>query len=509
MRFHVLGVGSIGTLLSHHLRQTLPRETPISLIVKNAHAFPNLRKSKLGIPVTTVERDKPLSLVVERDSKKSISRGYDLEIWNNAAAAKTTLDTSPIHSLLVTLKAPSTLSALSALKPRIQPNSVITLLQNGMGVYEELCTKLWPDPMDRPLFILGTTTHGVSPAYRKGWVKHMSPLGEGAVKWGLVPHPRREIDLEKWIFRQDVSKLPVLFSPPTPTLPLPPPPSPSLGLEPFHQTMEALLSLSNLNPTLLPMTHLQHQLLLKVSLNSIINPLTAILSTSTPLRNGELFGKTPGHRLMRQSAREISSVLTAYLHSLSSPHIPPSDVLRLFSAESLEHECIKLVLATSKNVSSMAMDVSCGRESEINYINGYIIQLARKLDLETPCMDMMRQMVVFSILRNKNQDFTKEDWLEAMEERERRKVLVEEEVEKRLQDELGRLRRSTSEKRYQRRLAFEERKKEKQLEKLKRKRLDKEASIQLENQTPGEGRNTIESGAAEEPSVIVAGMTES
>ena len=397
-----LGIGSIGTLISHHLRLALPA-SPISLIVKKAYRFPSTRLYPFGKP----ERP-PITLSVERDGHVTTSESYELEVWHDGRAERiirsqqtsfqdepATPPNGPIDSLVVCLKTSATVSALQVLRDRLSPSSVVTLIQNGMGVYDELCASIWPDPKTRPFFVIGTTTHGVSPGQGYGTIHHRSKAGAGELKLGVVPDPRQELDLEAWLWGKAVSDLPVLAPPSSPTLPLTSLPLASTKLDPLSDTLTALLSLSQLSPSLLPIHSLHHQLLLKVALNSVINPLTAILGAGS-LPNGALFGSAPSHRLIRDLTHESSDVLTAYLHSLSAPHSPPFDVIRLFSWEGLERRILALIHATSNNTSSMAVDVSRGRTTEIEHINGYLIALGKRLGVETPRHRMVREMVKFT-----------------------------------------------------------------------------------------------------------------
>ena len=307
-----------------------------------------------------------------------------------------------IQSLIVTLKAGITKKALSTLSPRLSPSSVVTLIQNGMGVYDELCREIWPDPRNRPFFVIGTTTHGATMDEGGGGrIRHRSKPGQGELKFGVVPDPRKQIDFEQWLWGGHVGSLPLLAPPPSPSLPLPPAPGSETDLTHLKDTLSALLSLSHLTPSLLPMPHLNHEQMLKVALNSIINPLTAILGSGA-LPNGSLFGSYPAHHLIRSLAKETSAVIIAYLEIISAPRgdTPPPDVLRIFSPESLEKRVVALVRSTSDNISSMAQDVSRGRPTEINYINGYISNLGERVGVNTPCHDMIIEMVKHTALIN-------------------------------------------------------------------------------------------------------------
>jgi len=264
-----------------------------------------------------------------------------------------------------------------------------------MGVYDELCSQIWPEPATRPYFILGTTTHGATATEKKGEIIHMSNFGEGDIKWGLVADPRQAVDLESWVYGGKFPETSILSPPETPSLPIPPPPNSSTDLGPLHKTVSALLSLPSLNSTLLPIPHLHHTLLLKVALNATINPLTAIIGAGS-LPNGSLIGSSPSHRLIRMLSDETSSIIVAYLENLYSPNPPPPDALRLYTREALIQRTLALCRATSGNTSSMAADTKNARMTEIDHINGYLIQLAERLNVPAPHHKMLREMVKFT-----------------------------------------------------------------------------------------------------------------
>ncbi|KAI9636741.1 ketopantoate reductase PanE/ApbA C terminal-domain-containing protein [Dioszegia hungarica] len=391
MRYHVLGVGAIGTLVAHHLRHSTP--SPVSLIYRHA------RKVGPKKAETPTERP-PLSIFVKRGETGSQSTGFDIEKVHDAAHRPDLLTgvtpeahNGQIDSLIVCLKTPDTLLGVQRLSPRLTSASVITLLQNGMGVYDQLCQELFQDPMTRPQFILGTTTHGVTRTRSHGVIRHMSRPGEGEMKFGVVPDPRGLVDINEWIWPgKDVSADHIITPPPSPALPLPPPPTASFVN--LHNTLNTLLSLSELSPSLLPMPHLHHQLLLKLAINSAINPLTAILGLGA-LPNGALLSNDAGYKLIRDILAETSRILLSYIHSLSAPDVPSVDVLRLFSEESLERRCFAVIRETKKNTSSMAADIARGKVTEIANINGYLVSLAARLDVPAPTHKMLVDMVKY------------------------------------------------------------------------------------------------------------------
>ncbi|CEP12763.1 hypothetical protein [Parasitella parasitica] len=69
-------------------------------------------------------------------------------------------DKSPIESLMVATKTHHTLKALEPTASRLTPKSNILLMQNGMGVAEELLKHLWPNTIPPNIFV-GVNRHAV------------------------------------------------------------------------------------------------------------------------------------------------------------------------------------------------------------------------------------------------------------------------------------------------------------------------------------------------------------
>ncbi len=103
----------------------------------------------------------------------------------------------------------------------------------------------------------------------------------------------------------------------------------------------------------------------KLAVNCAINPLTALARC----RNGDLAALSMGHRLMAGVCEEVQSVLEAEAVPLLQPVLDT---------------VLEVVAATADNRSSMLQDIEAGRTTEIDWINGYLEQRARKLGVETP-----------------------------------------------------------------------------------------------------------------------------
>jgi 2-dehydropantoate 2-reductase len=112
----------------------------------------------------------------------------------------------------------------------------------------------------------------------------------------------------------------------------------------------------------------------KLLINAAINPLTAIWR----IPNGELL-ETPARvdlleHLIREGLEVYAAAGLAY-----DPDIK----------EQIKSVC----LSTAENISSMLADVQRGEETEVEYINGYIAELAIKKGISAPAHDLVRRLV--------------------------------------------------------------------------------------------------------------------
>ena len=103
----------------------------------------------------------------------------------------------------------------------------------------------------------------------------------------------------------------------------------------------------------------------KLSVNAVINPLTALYRC----RNGELLDGGQRQQRMAVLAQEADQLLQQLY-----PDWP---------ADTLERSRL-VAQQTAANTSSMLADVLAGRRTELRYINGYLLRRARELGLHLP-----------------------------------------------------------------------------------------------------------------------------
>jgi 2-dehydropantoate 2-reductase len=104
----------------------------------------------------------------------------------------------------------------------------------------------------------------------------------------------------------------------------------------------------------------------KLVMNAAINPLTAILG----IPNGKLLETPPAFELMEQIAAEAVKVSTRL--GISLPYVDPMQ------------QITAAIQATVGNYSSMFQDIQRGAPTEIDQINGAIVQLGQQNGIPTP-----------------------------------------------------------------------------------------------------------------------------
>ena len=226
-----------------------------------------------------------------------------------------------IQQLLVCTKTYATVSALQAWQGLLHPQVNITLLQNGMGTAQQVQAN-FPSAN----IYCATTTDG---AWRQGpW--HITRAGHGETLIGAFSHHLSRTDAPEFMQRL-------------------------LNESTSHREDLTI----HWHPDIL--TPLWH----KLAINSVINGLTAIYEVS----NGELIDHPQAWPRLEQLCRETE-------HVMSRCHIIPI-------SRGLLKQALRVAQQTAANKSSTLQDCLAGRPTEIDAINGFVIQQGGNLHL--PC----------------------------------------------------------------------------------------------------------------------------
>ena len=283
------------------------------------------------------------AIEIERNGEVDRRTGYDTEY-----SKKPTTEAywqaeihAPIHNLIVTVKAAHAAPALASIAHRIAPDSTILFLHNGMGVLEKVNEIVFPDAETRPNYMTGVVSHGV---YSKAPFK-AEHAGLGSIALSVIPKVPFE---EEYPLDHDVFLLP---------------PSSRYMLRTLTRT-PVLAAIA------FPPRELFQLQLEKLAINAVVNPLTAIMDC----RNGDLLNNTHATRIMRLLLAEISLVFRNLPELRGQPNIEAR-----FSSQRLEHRVVNVMEDTAGNISSMLQDIQKNQLTEIEYINGWIVQRGEEM----------------------------------------------------------------------------------------------------------------------------------
>ena len=342
-RIYMLGWGRVGAFVAHSLA-LIPNRPPITLLFHRQSLLAAWNKH--GRAIEVYQHGVP----EKRD-------GFDVEMERHSdqRAPSNTENTSIIHNLIVSVKGHTTVAALSNIAHRLTSESTILFLQNGMGIVDEVNDKVFTCKTSRPRYMLGIVTHGLRLVAPFATSHH----GVGAIALGLISD---ESVIPSSFAQRDGSRLP---------------PSSRYLLRTLTRTPN--LAAMGLAP--LELLQLQFE---KLAVNAVINPLTVILDC----KNGELLSNFAVTRVMRLLLSEITVVIRS-MPELQ--HVP--NLNSRFSTAKLEYQIVSTAKKTSSNESSMLQDFKSGKETEIDYINGYLIRRCEGLGIHCVMNYMLMQMV--------------------------------------------------------------------------------------------------------------------
>lgn len=369
-------VGSIGSLLAYHLQQEARR--PVQLILRNARYARDLQANHARL---TIKREGIRSSVqglgVEWLAPLAQNSGARPQKQSRPLLPSSAL-TDPISTLVVATKSHNVVPALKMIKHRLNADTTIVLVQNGFGLLRDMSADLFTDPDRRPSFVSATTTHG---AYRD---RSNNSLGAtwaavGSLSFAALPSATARAALTP---SNDPLNPHPLLDLSANTLPATHhlPPDTSLA-----STIQALLDCHSLKPIWLPYPQLRTRQLKKVVVNVCINSLGALLN----VENGMLLNSEQYRRYIFQICKECEAVFKA------QGDIPPdASPTHSLMARELFKMVVTVTAMTGENICSTLADLRGNAEAtELDVMNGYFTRSGRALNVPTPTIDMLADLV--------------------------------------------------------------------------------------------------------------------
>jgi len=251
-------------------------------------------------------------------SASSVPKYYHFtDIKNHSEQGLLTLANNTIFAnadlILLCVKSYQVKAAIEALNNKISTQAIIVFCHNGMGAYHNLAK------LEQPCLAL-LTTHGCKIIHPF----HAQHTGLGHHDLGLIAG-----DISRLI-RNDITA-----------------------------------TLAQALPTLTFTEAIRDKQWLKLAINCVINPITAIEN----INNGQLLDD------------KFKLLITKLIHEIIA--VAAYENIKLDFNE-LQATILQVAKNTAKNCSSMRSDILQQRKTEIDYINGYIVNVARTAGLDVP-----------------------------------------------------------------------------------------------------------------------------
>jgi len=376
-RIYILGVGNMGRLYATCLSK-LANPPPITLVVHRKELLEHWA-AEPGIELT-------------RHGQVHRSADFDIEWWTEKKPPPLSSNSSDevqgevemevevaggrkINNIIIATKASDAMPQVDRLRRYLDAESTVAFTQNGMcklwpPLGEAYVRTRFPEEGESPNWIVCVTTHGV---YSQGPFKsvHAAPA-TALVGPVMIPAARGEgVGGEE---RDDMA----------------------MG----NYLMQQIANAPDLDARRVSKKELWIAQLEKLVVNAVINPLTAVLRC----KNGEIFtsrnDKLPA--VIDSLLREASAALSALVADSKSDDIllsggaavsegsPAStgeslqaireQLLDRFSFPRLRKMVLGVGEKVAENTSSMAQDMRAGKETEIDDMNGWLVDTARVLD---------------------------------------------------------------------------------------------------------------------------------
>lgn len=339
----------------------LPREAAQSPTVHKIHILGEDERSKfiahaLSSVYDSVEllgwRDHCSSKYRNIQRLRPNSRRATSHVATNLAIPRTFArdDSSRIDQLVVTGHGHEAAEALKTVKHRIDENTTVCLMNDGLGVLEDVRRKIFDGIDASPSFLLGHMSHRL--AFNRTY-DAVTQLKQGQTKLTFGQEPRMRVkDMQKIKSRPN-----------------------------FIRTFEEA---EDLHSSFTPYDQWLRFKLPSVIFDSVVEPVCVLLEM--PYQG--LLQNPPAQRMMQGLLSEMMLVLE------NMPELQGSTVIRDYvHSKGIRKFMHSRIMAKRSEPSKLTRRIEKGLPTDVEYLNGYFLRRGQRLGVDMRMNIMMRDMV--------------------------------------------------------------------------------------------------------------------
>ncbi|PNP75309.1 hypothetical protein FNYG_11452 [Fusarium nygamai] len=316
-----------------------------------AHALCSVYDSVETVPFREMpkSRYRNVEKVQPERTRKNAYAEKNAAISENDAVPQS--DRSHIDELIVTGHGFEAVKAIASVKDRIDDKTSICLLNDGMGVLEQVREQLFNGTQPEPNFYLGHMSHALAFNRNRDSVKQLKSGRTVFTKADPVLNAEKEL---------------------------------YIPVEQQPSMMRSLRRVKELNTTFSTFEHWLRFKLPSVMFTAAVEPVCVLLD----LPYQGLLENRNAQKLMNQLLGELALVTENMPEVQDSP-----DLLKFLRGEGLKKFCYRRITGKSKAPSDLLTRINKGLQTDINYQNGYFLNRARTLGIDTPRNQLMVQMI--------------------------------------------------------------------------------------------------------------------
>ncbi len=357
---HVLGMGTAGKYIAHSLAG-LPHGPPVTLLMHRPLHMQIWHDEGAAIKILAngeyhVQKGFHIEscLPFRREDPNQQYPGFGPNLEHSAEPPNTV-----IENLIVTTDMKTTLSAFSRIKHRVRKSTTICLFHDGLGIIEKINESFFPNPHDRPTYVMGRISHDLKSTDRHFTIVENEP---GEI-W--LTKLAKAVEIQEDWSMPTIRKMDSM-----------PPQASHL----IHNLLRAPeLNVKGSDQQTFFINQLEH-----LVIGAVIGPLSVAFDCS----NDQLLYNFNIAQYIRFLLHETTKIIKSFPEFAT-----PQQFEKRFRVDKLEARIISCLKQSGKNASRMLQDVRAGRKTDIDFYTGYLVARAKELGIECPINHMLLYLV--------------------------------------------------------------------------------------------------------------------